>query len=246
MMQGWELKRQAFAILVFRGYVYHGPLIVCYCFPWATLPCMKVAHEKRRYLRLITLQIILLLLKVPRSLCLPRPSPSTSPPRNKTEGYDQNTPLYINRSVCYDRLHRNRKCFKDEESDEDCKGRKIWRARKVLKIWEMKNRTWFKLLPSHDVTSIIFYLLTFFIRSRSRGLLKMFFAVTFAAIFHSEIDTLINLLKVAMRYIVVAMITQGDSENEWVFWVLVSNMWCALTLFFMGHLNMGQLAHGKQ
>ena len=41
----------------------------------------------------------------------------------------------------------------------------------------------------------------------------MLFAVTFAAIFHNEIDTLINLLKVAMRYIVVVMITQGDSED---------------------------------
>ena len=41
----------------------------------------------------------------------------------------------------------------------------------------------------------------------------MLFAMTFATTFHSEIDTLIDLLKVAMRYIVVAMITQGDSED---------------------------------
>ena len=169
------------------------------------------------------------------AVCLFRPSPVISPLRNKIKRYDQNTSLYLNRSVCYDRLHHYRKCFKDEESDKDCKGRKIWKVRKVLKIWEMKNRAWFKLLSNHDVISIIFYFLIFFIRSRSRSrdLLKMLFAVTFAAIFHKEIDTLINWLKVAMRYIVVALPDHGDSEDEWIFWLLISNMWRALTLFFM-------------
>ena len=49
-----------------------------------------------------------------------------------------------------------------------------------------------------------------------------------------------------MRYTAVAMVRQGDSEDELVFWVLISNMWRALALFCMGHLNMGHLAHGKQ
>ena len=39
-----------------------GPLIVCIWFSWATLPCIKEAHEKQHYLHLITLRIILLLL----------------------------------------------------------------------------------------------------------------------------------------------------------------------------------------
>ena len=37
-----------------------------------------------------------------------------------------------------------------------------------------------------------------------------------------------------------------DSEDGWVFWILVSSMWRALALFSMGNLNMGQLADGKQ
>ena len=41
----------------------------------------------------------------------------------------------------------------------------------------------------------------------------MLFAVTFAAIFHSEIDTLINLLKIAMRYTAIVLPDHGDGED---------------------------------